>query len=163
MEVFQNASKNKVFVLCWSCYCFLLGSSDAHYKLYCCPAVHLSLPQAPECLSGLSADRSLIQISLWLEGETHYILLWCHKLTEELFFLNQACHGWIIGRPAALDWLALQSDQRAPLPKLRSADTSVPFRPAPGHLPAPAEKQSGRQNHKQSLIQLKDLTFHQNN
>lgn len=109
----------------------------------------------PERLSGKSADRSLIQISLWLEGETHSILLsaggiimffkcWT-LLFWGCFFLNRACRGWIIGRPAALDWLALRSDQRAPLPKLRSADTSVPSRPAPGPLSAPAMTRSKEQ------------------
>lgn len=153
MEVFQNASKNKVLVFCWSSYCFLVGRSDADNKHYCCPCCSPAAtfrPRAPERLSGKSADRSLIQISLWLEGETHSILHRCHFELEAsscfsvsdfvvisfLFFLNQARQGWIIGRPAALDWLALRSGQRAPLPKLRSADTSVPSPPAPGPLPA---------------------------
>lgn len=67
------------------------------------------------------------------------------------FFLKPSMLKAFICRPAALDWLALQSDQRAPLPKPRFADTSAQSPLAPGPLPAPAEMQSEGQHHKQSI------------
>lgn len=78
--------------------------------------------------------------------ETHCTLLPL-TLSQALFWSMQ-----IIGRPAALDWSAPQSDQRAPRPKPRSADTSGPSPSAPGLPHAPGETQSaGDQTEKQGI------------